>query len=204
MLTARGVVLRFFYFIAIFSIFGLSVLMAKITGSGHDFSGSGWSGGEICIVCHTPHNADSTVPNAPLWNHEVTASTFTLYNSPTMDVAPEQPGQNSRLCLSCHDGTVALDSFGGGSGTNFISGPANLTTDLTDDHPISVEFDHSTILGCPSSVCMNCHFVDREVPFYNRKVECASCHEPHNDTAEPNMLRKTMAGSALCLHCHYK
>ena len=86
------------------------VIAQTIVGSAHDFSGEGWSGGEICLPCHTPHNADTTEPDAPLWNHAVTSALYTLYDSPTMDVAPEQPRPASKLCLSCHDGTVALDS----------------------------------------------------------------------------------------------
>ena len=44
-----------------------------IVGSAHDFSDDSWNTtGQICLVCHTPHNADVTVNNAPLWNHETT------------------------------------------------------------------------------------------------------------------------------------
>jgi len=45
----------------------LMVLGQGISGSAHDFSGNGWSGGQICIVCHTPHNADATVAESPAW-----------------------------------------------------------------------------------------------------------------------------------------
>ncbi len=52
----------------------------NIAGSAHDFSGEAWNAaGEICIPCHTPHNADITAANAPLWNHELTAATYYFY-----------------------------------------------------------------------------------------------------------------------------
>ncbi len=132
---------------------------ASIIGSKHDFGGDeykNWSKGEICLPCHIPHNA--TVKDAsgndldgPLWNHTLSTATYTLYDAltaPTVDASgnPVLTGEvdnNSILCLSCHDGTVALDSFGGGlgtagpiAGTPGAKGSANLGTDLSDDHPI--------------------------------------------------------------------
>jgi hypothetical protein len=112
---------------------------AQITGSAHDFSGQGWGTIEICQPCHTPHNASIALP-VVLWNHEVTAATYTLYTSPTMNATTGQPDGVSRACLSCHDGTVALDSFGGATGTNFIGGDANFGTDLSNDHPVSFAY----------------------------------------------------------------
>ncbi len=180
-------------------------VQAVISGSAHDFSGYGWSGGEICVACHTPHNADTTVPDAPLWNHEVTAATFTVYDSPTMDETPEQPQGTSKLCLSCHDGTVALDSFGGTTGTSPLTGDADFGTDLSDDHPISVYWSHQTEI----STCMTCHAgwtpaETWEVPFFNHYVECASCHDVHNSANIAGLLVKSNAGSDLCLTCHQK
>ena len=103
--------------------------MADITGSYHDFSGNSWSGGQICVVCHTPHSGD-TSGDAPLWNHETTTATFTMYSSSTMNATASSPGGRSKLCLSCHDGTVALDSFGGNTGTNIISRSEEHTSEL--------------------------------------------------------------------------
>jgi len=114
-----------------------------IVGTAHDFSNEGWNTtGEICIVCHTPHNADITVSDAPLWNHEITTANFTPYSSSTMNATVGQPDASAKLCLSCHDGTVALDNFGGTTGgTNFISGGALIGTDLSNDHPVSFVYD---------------------------------------------------------------
>ena len=38
-----------------------------ITGSAHDFSGDGWSGGEVCKTCHAPHN-NLNAAGSLLWN----------------------------------------------------------------------------------------------------------------------------------------
>lgn len=67
--------------------------------------------GEVCIYCHTPHGASGDV-SAPLWNRTNGGNTYTMYSIPlTSGNTPTQPGVNSLTCLSCHDGTVAIDSI---------------------------------------------------------------------------------------------
>ena len=192
---------------------------AGIENSVHDFSSEGWSGGEVCNVCHPPHAASSGT-DGPLWNHAVSTATYTVYSSPTMDVTAEQPapGGVSRLCLSCHDGTIAIDSFGGATGSTTITGKANLGTDLSNDHPIGIQWIHQT-QTTGSSNCINCHVstwnpvtssfdlgsAGGELKFFNRKVECPSCHDVHNSRVKDvKLLRKPLAGSQICLHCHPK
>ena len=184
---------------------------AQITGSAHDFSGQGWGTNEICQPCHTPHNASIALP-VVLWNHEVTAATYTLYTSPTMNATTGQPDGVSRACLSCHDGTVALDSFGGSTGTNFIGGDANFGTDLSNDHPVSFAYTDALAgidggLHLPTtepSGLGGTIAVDMLFGLGNDQVECASCHDVHNAANLPSLLLKTNAGSALCLTCHAK
>jgi len=178
---------------------------AVITGSAHDFSSEGWSGGKVCGVCHTPHNSDATF-QAPLWNHGTTAATFTFYDSSTMDSTTGEPDGTSKACLSCHDGTVALDSFGGATGSTTITGTALLGTDLSNDHPVSFIYDAAlatadgeltTPAGDGSAV--------GDVPLFSGKVECSSCHDVHNNAGtSASLLVKDNAGSALCLTCHTK
>lgn len=186
--------------------------IAAIEGSIHDFSSNGWSGGEICNVCHTPHSSN-TGTTTPIWNHTISSANYTTYNSPTMDVIAEQPtpGGLSRMCLSCHDGTIAIDSFGGNFGSTYITGNANLGTDLSNDHPIGVQWIHQTQTP-GSGNCLNCHDLftpgsnyGLELMFYNGKVECPSCHDVHNNNVmDVKLLRKPLAGSQICLHCHPK
>jgi len=197
---------------------------AEIQGSAHDFSMGGaaqWSGGAICQACHTPHDADKEVTKAPLWNHQLSEATYTVYSSDTMNSAPEQPKGISKLCLSCHDGTVALDNFGNTTdGDNFISGDTNIGIDLSDDHPVSVPWTHQSIVPWEfTEQCTYCHDNIGEdpakyrLPFYSYYVgdsyyiECSSCHDPHNNgdlgaDAQPYLLRMSNNGSALCLQCH--
>ncbi len=182
-----------------------------ISGTAHDFSGDTWNpGGEICIVCHTPHAADITVNDAPLWNHEVTTSTFTVYTSGTLDASVGQPAATSKLCLSCHDGTVALDNFGGATGgSDFIGGNALIGTDISDDHPISFVYDATLAtadggLYDPTTGTSGLGgTIDADMLISN-KLECASCHDVHNGSGIAKLLVKSNAASALCLTCHNK
>ena len=44
---------------------------ALISGTAHDLSSANNASSsitEICVFCHTPHGADTTVTDAPLWN----------------------------------------------------------------------------------------------------------------------------------------
>ena len=68
---------------------------------------------EICAFCHTPHNPDAG--NTPLWNKTLAAKTYVPYTSNSLDAqitqtSSRQPLGSSKLCLSCHDGAMALGS----------------------------------------------------------------------------------------------
>jgi hypothetical protein len=116
---------------------------------------------QVCAFCHTPHHS-STV--AQLWNKQPTVATYTLYSSDFLTSltypSPAQPNQRSKLCMSCHDGTVALGSVynlpgpeGAGTismtqaGTPITTMPASaaghLGTILTDDHPVGFLYDNA-------------------------------------------------------------
>ncbi len=193
-------------------MFGASSAFAGIAGTEHDFSGESWnSSGELCRPCHTPHNADvTTITDVPLWNHTTTTSTFTLYTSSTFDGSSTigQPNGSSLACLSCHDGSVALDSFEGNTGTTFISGDALLDTDLSNDHPIA--FDYTTALATtdgelfdPATTSSGLGDTIQNDMLFTDAMHCASCHDVHDDT-NGTFLRISNSGSALCLTCHDK
>ncbi|HEY3327676.1 MAG TPA: multiheme c-type cytochrome, partial [Novimethylophilus sp.] len=121
---------------------------------------------QVCVFCHTPHNA-STAVNGPLWNRNTSGSTYTRYTSSSLDANTiangftAQPAGSSLLCLSCHDGMVALGNvrvlngqtnaaiaINGSTTTKMPDGSVantgfsrNLGTDLTNDHPISVTYN---------------------------------------------------------------
>ncbi|RMG47191.1 MAG: cytochrome C [Acidobacteria bacterium] len=181
---------------------------------------------QICVFCHTPHRAS---PSAPLWNHtQSSVASYGVYSSPTLDASDVSDiggGTDvSNLCMSCHDGTVGVNDLGNpandtggnptmGSGNELDaagkilpSRPTNMGTSLADDHPVNFTYDSALAaadgeLNTPESSM----WVDaaHTVPLFNGKVQCASCHDPHNNTNEP-FLTKTNQGSQLCLTCHVK
>ena len=128
---------------------------ADITVTPHNLSSAGvGQTSEICVFCHTPHGGDTNA-SVPLWNKTLAApSSYTTYDSLGTssndgDIAPV--GSVSIACLSCHDGTQAIDSLinepgSGFDSAGFIADPGFMTgdpvlgTDLQDDHPIGVQY----------------------------------------------------------------
>jgi predicted CXXCH cytochrome family protein len=180
---------------------------AVITGSAHDLSIYSYTT-EICNVCHTPHNA-STVTAAPLWDHTETSATYTVYSSVTLNASPGQPSGVSKLCLSCHDGTVAIDSFAGNVGSTSVTGSALVGTALANDHPIS--FTYNTALANADGELFNPTVdttslggtIDADLLF-SSNLECASCHDVHNVAGNLYLLQIANTDSDLCLTCHDK
>ena len=161
---------------------------SKIKDTRHNLSASNNIAGavkatsedQICVFCHTPHAANTSAP-APLWNRKIGGNTsddfnynvtYKPYGSNSLDAAAmevtiingvktlPQPGGTSKLCLSCHDGSIALGTVGvldgkgnpatiaglagtmpGGSQGADTGFTRNLGVDLRNDHPISFTFD---------------------------------------------------------------
>ena len=84
------------------------------TASGGNNSTTGTQ--ELCVFCHTPHGSDGAAA-APLWNKYINpATTYQMYgttNSATFEAntSPTLPGGVSLACLTCHDGTQAMDNM---------------------------------------------------------------------------------------------
>lgn len=190
-----------------------SVLPPAIEGSAHDFAAVD-PDEQVCIFCHTVHEADTSVTDAPLWNHEVTTRTYQVYNSPSMDSTTSQPSGESRLCLSCHDGTVAVDSYGGNPGVIFMGGDLAVgADDLTNDHPVSFVYDDALAaedgeLHPPSSTSSGIGSTISEDLLSNDRLECSSCHDVHNgesaEVVDDSLLVISQSQSQLCLTCHDK
>jgi Doubled CXXCH motif (Paired_CXXCH_1) len=206
---------------------GASLLMTTqlgvagtIAGSAHDFTTSAWSGGRICVPCHTTHNSDTTVSAAPLWNHRNSTATYTLYSSPSLKATIGQPSASSKLCMSCHDGTVAVNSFGGVIGTTMISAANNIGTTLNNDHPVGFVYDTAlaTLNGSlfdPASKTVTIGTGTQiktgtiaATILYGGALECSSCHDSHNTFTVgglgTGLLKISAASSAICMACHNK
>jgi predicted CXXCH cytochrome family protein len=194
---------------------------ASIRGTPHDLSITG--GGsvterQICIFCHTPHAAISG--RVPLWNHQLSEAFYTLYGGgdPT-GLNPDQPDGATALCLSCHDGTVAVNALNrksfGSSGPPVMAagrdldpfgrlvGSANLTTDLSDDHPVSFVYDSA--LAAQEGNLRDPQTLNAEVRLdASRKMQCSTCHNPHDNSKGAFLVMNNQGAEAgrLCLECH--
>lgn len=203
------------------SLLSVSIITSgQISGTAHDFSTKDWAPAEnrMCGVCHTTHSAMNE-PSAPLWNHQSTVvGTYTLYSSPTFDshggTTITNPSASSKLCLSCHDGTVALENFGGiTTGTTKILPTALIGgvdgDDLSGEHPISFEYTDALAgldggLFPPSSTNTVLGGSITEKMLFNDRLECASCHDVHNRYGVTHLLKMSNLNSQLCRTCHNK
>lgn len=186
--------------------------LGQIANSRHNFSSYGWSGGEICKPCHTPHNSNTEV--GFLWNHALSNATYTMHEG--TGTAEANIDSRSRMCMGCHDGTVALDSFGGMTGDNFIGPGGLIGTDLTDDHPIGSDAVYPTATSTSYNPQDASHRVGTGTRVLRLRswtdstgteqwvVGCSTCHTVHNNGNYPHMLRFSNESSQLCLTCHIK
>ncbi|HEX9023319.1 MAG TPA: cytochrome c3 family protein [Geobacteraceae bacterium] len=145
---------------------------AGVKGTPHDLSASSPTTGpkattetQLCVFCHTPHGASQ---ERDLWNHQLSAVTqYTMPASPTQLSTPTNPPDgSSKLCLSCHDGTVAIGAVlrdaeqsnvtisltGTGPGGVMPGSPVpgqhasdNLGTDLSGTHLVAIAVNDQLI-----------------------------------------------------------
>jgi predicted CXXCH cytochrome family protein len=183
----------------------------SVVGSPHDLSVSGPGDAhalyeeQVCIFCHAPHNATG---QTPLWNRDMPPTHYRIYRSSTTDARIDQPSGPSKMCLSCHDGALALGLVASRpvnepivmSRRTIPPGPADLTQDLSDDHPIGFRFDRA--LFNKDGQLRNPDLVSKELPMgAHNEVHCTTCHDPH-DNSLGDFLRIPDRRSAICLSCH--
>jgi len=204
------------FVIAAFVLLVQIKVSAEITSSPHDFSGVSFvhGGGEICKVCHTPHNGRST--EAPLWRGRLGSyGTYTLYSSDTLDSNPSQPLTPSKACLTCHDGSIALGPLTGCIDCHKNSGHTPGNTVLSNDHPVSFQFDSALAqkdgaLQDPAAtpvLSLGGKTIQQGM-LYQDRLECPSCHDVHatkgDSATAPHLLLVDNIQDKLCLTCHRK
>ena len=176
-----------------------------IVGTRHNLGSNSTNGfnqvtdtAEVCVFCHTPHGGSTTAP-APLWNKRLGAGvpagggsyvSYATLNTPSLDGNILAVGSISVACLSCHDGTQAMDNIinapgsggvvadGGGNGglaytwtggtvsaAGTLSGGAALIgTDLSNDHPIGIQYCGGGLAGAGTTVSGTCRDGDFRLP----------------------------------------
>jgi predicted CXXCH cytochrome family protein len=199
----------------------------------------------ICIFCHAPHNtyrlstatggagplAPPEYDYLPLWNHTLPDPyvAYTMYDNgpgaPQSGPKASQaillgmtPGSVSLLCLSCHDGSIAVNSYGNdaqlskSTGSNRISTTYVIGQDkyLGNHHPIGFDYDavqaaDIEIRNADTAMLTPASFVRDHLYTNGSNMECATCHSVHNNgnTGE-TLLWRSDQNSELCLTCHDK
>ena len=196
--------------------------VSDVANTKHNLSTSGpgpvkaTSESQICVFCHTPHGAENA-PAAPLWNRKLSGATYTPYTSSSIEATAAElaagPGGSSKLCLSCHDGTMALGNVnvlngqvntsialaGTGPGGTMATGAGtttgftrNVGADLTNDHPISFTYDAALAardgeLRVPDGTTVGTRAPGSRprLPLENGQMQCATCHDPHLRETDP-------------------
>ncbi len=216
----------FIVYCSLLIAFAPFIVSAGVFNTKHNLSVSGTgvvtavSETQICIFCHTPHAA---YPETPLWNHQLSAAeSYTNYWSPTLKSydegeAPPIDGF-SKLCLSCHDGTVAIgavrsrmDPIETYVDVLDIGLQGHIGTDLSGKHPVSIIFDAylaNLRNQDPSLMPLNWPVSDPDVKLYPTQsgygVQCTSCHDPHGGKGGPDAppFWRKVNGDDVCLACH--
>ncbi len=197
-------------------VLGISFSLSaqNFKGSMHDFQSMGnrlFGSDKPCLVCHPPHQKAGNENHMPLWNRKAERDTFTVYGNTGMVEEPGLPLGSSKLCLSCHDGTLALDSWGGrvSSVTYMTSGFEDRKNGLKSDHPISMKYIATDAMKTgqlrdPSVSNSGLGNTIEADMLTNGTLQCSSCHDVHNGMGAGKLLVKTNKNSNLCLTCHKK
>ena len=210
----RNTKIYIFLLVVMLPFLGTDAYVGSILHTKHNLSVSGpgpikaATEDRVCIFCHATGRKGMGVKF--LWNRRADTTHYIPYQSSTLYARVGQPTGASKLCLSCHDGTIALGAlisepreipFRGG--IRFLPpGPSRLGTDLSDDHPVSFVYDTSLALAKrelrPPSM------LPREVPLdKGGELQCTACHDPHDDIYGKFLVTSNQY-SNLCVSCHDK
>jgi predicted CXXCH cytochrome family protein len=181
-------------------------------GSGSPVTGPA---GQGCLYCHAPHSGLAS--GTALWNQKLTNTTYVPYTSSTYHqkgIPNPLLGSDSTLCLSCHDGTVAVGQTIA-YGPMIMNGTMNGTdlvgaADVNNLHPLEPQHPFSLVLPLQDSPDLISTLVqgktgDPAVNLVNGNVECTSCHDPHvqnKDRVSTTFLVRDSSKGQMCLACH--
>jgi hypothetical protein len=175
--------------------------------------------GRLCAYCHTPHHAilatDAAANGAidlPLWSHLVSNVNNTPYMSPTFNpkggqtMSADPLTGPSRLCMSCHDGITAVDTYYGQPHNNVIMRPLVappypgmpvISNNGSKSHPIGFSMI-DVIPGYPAAMNPDSNILPLSNSStyltqsgntgptiisrlaYGAIMTCCSCHDVHN------------------------
>ena len=170
-----------------------------LLGGKHDFAQLSGQAGDACRACHVPHlqavrpagRDDGSVLELYRMDNQRRVFATNRYT----------PGPTSLICLSCHDGSLATSTIGAAHAILSEVRGGFLPPDglAGRDHPIGVPYPSSNRDYRPAAFLEAQH-----VRLPDGRVECISCHDPHDSAGVDKMLVMSNRRSALCLACHVK
>ena len=166
----------------------------------------------VCIFCHTTH---TSVADTPLWNRSIN-------NPGPFQQFPSLDGQGidgtSALCLSCHEGSLALGEVKSSDRPIDVLGPDRLKRGVQQgaltgpgSHPVSIPMspfkgglEHGTTSGTRLKDTGRAQTLGRLDA--RAKVQCTSCHDAHSDRnyvpGEVPHFWRDGSVEETCTHCH--
>ncbi len=223
----------------------LRELNGAVTGNRHDFSKDNLGApihssneDRVCIFCHTPHGASA---QSTLWNRPspLDDKAFRLNSSASLVIKgagkvasgydesdrSKYPNGSTRLCMSCHDGVVAIGTVLNGTIADgdtikdaYVGDvDLNKVIDLATSHPVSFTYNAAVVTAIDSSVKGPGKYglpVLTDVPLDgDDRMQCTTCHDPHEDTratdlTQPPFWRHVVVGNPnasydqVCNTCH--
>lgn len=183
----------------------ITSVMRGVLGGKHDFGGTSESPGDACRACHVPH-MQAVRPSAQPTTRPTTRPTLDFFRIPgqrrTFVPGRYTPGPTSLVCLGCHDGTVATSTITGAHAmlAGVRGGFRPPDGFVWRDHPIGIPYPAHRRDYRPESYVTK----SGTIRLPEGRVECISCHDPHNEAGVRGMLVISNRRSALCLTCHVK
>ncbi|MFQ5805568.1 MAG: cytochrome c3 family protein [Phycisphaerae bacterium] len=169
-----------------------SRLLSGLIGSKHDFTEAGENGRNLCLPCHTPHLVSAPVPRFDR------RPTTTQPLRPYQGVEAELDGW-SLLCLGCHDGVTAPGVYSTSHAATVAAQLANsrLGSAGLQSHPVGTKYPTAAEGYHPLAAVEAAGLM---LP--DQRIQCATCHDPHNTHRHRSMLRISNERSRMCLTCH--
>jgi Zn finger protein HypA/HybF involved in hydrogenase expression len=208
-----------------FCLFALHSFGQGLKHSHHDFTGDSWAENSECRPCHAPPGLSLRRGETPAWHRQILQDSFDIFSDNTINKGSGEPIGNSKLCLSCHDGSVAPGAaYHQGLFLNTSAGA--VVSFMPMEHPVSVSYGRNimnkkyklrdpftAMSGLGGTIesdllkngyieCTSCH----DTHLFRNTKGCGSCHQDNNGTYAGRTysvsLWKSNAKSALCLTCH--
>ncbi|MCP5107057.1 MAG: hypothetical protein GY950_26970 [bacterium] len=140
----------------------------------------------FCFSCHRGGFTSDRIDSHAIAARKAHTSTMDFEQKGLID-------DNSRECLSCHDGTLSKDTHTQIRGLSFKHGRS-----IGMSHPISVDYEDVYIKNprkyhSPQSL-------DAQIVLINGKIGCETCHN-HYSKHKKHLVMDNFK-SRLCLSCH--